>query len=158
MPSTSGTLASGIPADTEAAPVPSVESSLTDNDAQSSVEGSSVGGMVLGSRKAQPEPSPESITQATTEISQALSIAVAVDPAPEKAPSPPPRPSCSKDSMGGRTLTPGLHDPPLVNQPGSFSKVLEEELLRSPALPSMSTPTMPSSQIPAVSNVGLLLL
>ena len=85
MPSTSGSLASGIPADTEAAPVPSVESSLTDNDSQSSVEGSSVGGMVLGSKKAQPGPLPESITKATTETSQALSIAVA--PAPEKAPS-----------------------------------------------------------------------
>ena len=72
-------------------------------------------------------------------------------PNPNLEPAPSPIPGCSKANLA--TLA--------ANQVGSLAKVLGEELLRSP-IPSLSTSTMPSSQVPttppAHSNVGLLLI
>ena len=111
---------------------------------------SSVADMVAGSKEAMTE-LPEGVLQTTSEN---LGLVAPVDsalPNPNLEPAPSPIPGCSKANLA--TLA--------ANQVGSLAKGLEEELLRSP-IPSLSTSTMPSSQVPttppAHSNVGLLLI
>jgi hypothetical protein len=106
--------------------------------------------MVAGSKEAMTE-LPEGVLQTTSEN---LGLVAPVDsalPNPNLEPAPSPIPGCSKANLA--TLA--------ANQVGSLAKGLEEELLRSP-IPSLSTSTMPSSQVPttppAHSNVGLLLI
>ena len=151
--SASEPVSSGTPVDQEAEPTTSFPQGIDESshtEANPSGNSSSVADMVAGSKEAMTE-LPEGVLQTTSEN---LGLVAPVDsalPNPNLEPAPSPIPGCSKANLA--TLA--------ANQVGSLAKGLEEELLRSP-IPSLSTSTMPSSQVPttppAHSNVGLLLI
>ena len=151
--SASEPVSSGTPVDQEAEPTTSFPQGIDESshtEANPSGNSSSVADMVAGSKEAMTE-LPEGVLQTTSEN---LGLVAPVDsalPNPNLEPAPSPIPGCSKANLA--TLA--------ANQVGSLAKGLEEELLGSP-IPSLSTSTMPSSQVPttppAHSNVGLLLI
>ena len=151
--SASEPVSSGTPVDQEAEPTTSFPQGIDESshtEANPSGNSSSVADMVAGSKEAMTE-LPEGVLQTTSEN---LGLVAPVDsalPNQNLEPAPSPIPGCSKANLA--TLA--------ANQVGSLAKGLEEELLRSP-IPSLSTSTMPSSQVPttppAHSNVGLLLI
>ena len=151
--SASEPVSSGTPVDQEAEPTTSFPQGIDESshtEANPSGNSSSVADMVAGSKEAMTE-LPEGVLQTTSEN---LGLVAPVDsalPNPNLEPAPSPIPGCSKANLA--TLA--------ANQVGSLAKGLEEELLRSP-IPSLSTSTMPSSQVPttppAHSNVGLMLI
>ena len=151
--SASEPVSSGTPVDQEAEPTTSFPQGIDESshtEANPSGKSSSVADMVAGSKEAMTE-LPEGVLQTTSEN---LGLVAPVDsalPNPNLEPAPSPIPGCSKANLA--TLA--------ANQVGSLAKGLEEELLGSP-IPSLSTSTMPSSQVPttppAHSNVGLLLI
>ena len=151
--SASEPVSSGTPVDQEAEPTTSFPQGIDESshtEANPSGNSSSVADMVAGSKEAMTE-LPEGVLQTTSEN---LGLVAPVDsalPNPNLEPAPSPIPGCSKANLA--TLA--------ANQVGSLAKGLEEELLGSP-IPSLSTSTMPSSQVPttppAHSNVGLMLI
>jgi hypothetical protein len=151
--SASEPVSSGTPVDQEAEPTTSFPQGIDESshtEANPSGNSSSVADMVAGSKEAMTE-LPEGLLQTTSEN---LGLVAPVDsalPNPNLEPAPSPIPGCSKANLA--TLA--------ANQVGSLAKGLEEELLGSP-IPSLSTSTMPSSQVPttppAHSNVGLMLI